>query len=91
MSESAIGSCLPRSNGAYKNAEDEIDRLKADIAIRRQRVVVSVGELRRRVDGIIDWRHWVDEYPLRSIGVAIAVGFILGGGGNRRRIASGSR
>lgn len=65
--------------------EDEMYRLKADIALRRQRVVASVGELRRRVDGMTSWRHWVRAHPVLSIAAALSLGFTLGGGLSRGR------
>ena len=64
----------------------EIQRLEAEIAAKRERVVASFGELRRRVEVATDWRGWVRANPVAWIAGAVAVGFIAGslGSGNRR-------
>jgi ElaB/YqjD/DUF883 family membrane-anchored ribosome-binding protein len=64
----------------------EIQRLEAEIAVKRERVVASLGELRRRMDVATDWRGWVRAHPTACIAGALAVGFMLGslGSGGRR-------
>lgn len=56
----------------------EIQRLEADIATKRERVVASIGELRRRVEVVTDWRGWVRAHPAAWVAGAVAVGFALG-------------
>ena len=74
------------ADGLRKSAslDDEIRRLEADILSRRQRVAVSLGELRRRVGTTASWRHWVGAHPLTCVGTALAVGFIIGRGARTR-------
>jgi hypothetical protein len=64
----------------------EIQRLEAEIAAKRERVVASFGELRRRMEVATDWRGWVRAHPVAWIAGAMAVGFIAGsvGSGGRR-------
>lgn len=65
---------------------DEIQRLEAEIAAKRERVVASLSELRRRVDVATDWRAWVRAHPVACVAGAVALGFIAGsiGSGGRR-------
>ena len=67
---------------------DEIERLEAEIAAKRERVVASLGELRRRVDVATDWRAWVRAHPVACVAGAVALGFIAGsiGSGGRRYV-----
>jgi hypothetical protein len=78
----------PPDGGSTVSPDDteEIQRLEAEIAVKRDRVVASFGELRRRVEGATDWRGWVREHPVVWIAGAVSVGFIIGyrGGGARR-------
>jgi ElaB/YqjD/DUF883 family membrane-anchored ribosome-binding protein len=64
--------------GGDDNARDEIYRLEAEIARKRERVAASLGELRRRVTGATDWRHWVRAHPFAWIAVGVSLGFIIG-------------
>lgn len=58
--------------------DDEIARLEAEIALKRERVAASLGELRRRVDVATSWRHWVKAHPLLCVGAGLCLGFIVG-------------
>lgn len=73
-------------DGSASEGTAEILRLEAEIAAKRDRVVASFGELRRRVEGVTDWRGWVREHPAVWIAGAVTVGFIIGyRGGPARR------
>jgi ElaB/YqjD/DUF883 family membrane-anchored ribosome-binding protein len=61
----------------------EIQRLEAEIEAKRERVVASFSELRRRVEGATDWRGWVRAHPVAWIAGAAAFGFIVGSLGSR--------
>lgn len=69
-----------------QDSSPEILRLEAEIAAKRDRVVASFGELRRRVEGATDWRGWFREHPVVWIAGAVTVGFVIGyrGGPSRR-------
>ena len=56
----------------------EIQRLEAEIAAKRERVVASFGELRRRMARVTDWRALVRKHPVAWIAGAVAVGFVIG-------------
>ena len=58
--------------------EGEIARLEAEIALRRERVTASFGELRRRIQGVTSWRHWAASHPVAWIGAGLSLGLILG-------------
>lgn len=80
------GDAPDTGSGASLDETAEILRLEAEIAAKRDRVVASFGELRRRVEGATDWRGWMREHPLVWIAGAVTVGFVIGyrGGPSRR-------
>jgi len=61
----------------------EIQRIEAEIAVKRERVVASFSELRRRMVKATDWRGWVRKHPVAWIAGAVTVGFLLGYRGGR--------
>jgi hypothetical protein len=68
MSEAARRSGLP----------EELARAEADVERARERVASSFVALR---DGLVrqtDWRRWLAEHPLVTLGSALAVGYWLG-------------
>jgi hypothetical protein len=87
MPDFETGNPLEKSNGVADDA-DEIVRLETEVAIRRERVAASLGELRRRVDGVTNWRRWIGAHPLAFIAVGLSLGFVFGyvGGGPKDRM-----
>jgi ElaB/YqjD/DUF883 family membrane-anchored ribosome-binding protein len=61
-----------------RDEQQEIARLEAEIALRRERVDASFEELRRRVQVATSWRHWAGSHPVGWIGVGVSLGFIIG-------------
>jgi len=61
-----------------RDEQQEIARLEAEIALRRERVGASFEELRRRVQVATSWRHWAGSHPVGWIGVGVSLGFIIG-------------
>ena len=61
-----------------QDEQQEIARLEAEIALRRERVGASFEELRRRVQVAASWRHWAGSHPVGWIGVGVSLGFIIG-------------
>jgi hypothetical protein len=57
---------------------DEIVRLEAEIALGRERVAASLGELRRRIHGATSWRQWAASHPMAWIGAGVCLGFMIG-------------
>lgn len=74
-----------RSAGAA--GREEIHRLEEEIATKRRRVIASLGELRRRVKGATNWRHWVESHPALWMCAGVSLGILLGyrGHQNKRR------
>jgi hypothetical protein len=64
----------------------EIAALEAEIAVRRERVAASLGELQRRIRRVTSWRRWVNEHPIAWIGAGLCLGFLVGRGGGRDRV-----
>jgi hypothetical protein len=59
--------------------------LAADVERARARVAESLSSLGEEVARRGDWRAWVRRRPGLFIGGALALGFLLGGGGRRPR------
>jgi hypothetical protein len=66
------------------SGDDEMLRLAAEIAVKRERVTASIGELRRRVQSATSWRQWAGSHPVAWIGAGVCLGFIVGYRGRRR-------
>ena len=67
--------------------EPDIERLRAEIDATRERIRSSIvdlqDEIEEKVDWIedkVDWQGWVREHPWQTVGVAFALGFLLGSG-----------
>lgn len=56
-----------------RSAED----LRHDIAARREVIADTVDKLSERVHQTLDWRAYVAERPLVSVGIVAGVGFLL--------------
>jgi hypothetical protein len=67
-----------------RDDETEIGRLETEIAVKRERVAASLGELRERVQRATSWRHWVAQ-PRVWIGAGVFLALIVGFGARRRR------
>lgn len=79
---------LPNGVDSTARGDDsEIHRLEAEIASKRQRVIASLGELRRRVQGATNWWRWIQEHPAVWISAGVMAGFLVGyhGHNNKRR------
>jgi hypothetical protein len=66
---------------------DEIARLEAEIASRQKRVAVSLGNLQRRVNDALSWRHWAGAHPIAWICAGVCLGLVIGRGARRAREA----
>jgi hypothetical protein len=63
----------------------EIAALEAEIALRRERVAASLGELQRRIRRVTSWRRWAEAHPVAWIGAGLCLGLLVGQLGGRRR------
>ena len=61
-------------------AENEIERLRAEIEASRERVRHSIEDLQDEIEETFDWRAWVREHPWQTVGAAFAIGFLWGSG-----------
>lgn len=58
----------------------EIDRLRSEIEATRERIRDSLGELQEELVDSVDWRGWVADHPWQTVGMAFALGFLVGSG-----------
>jgi hypothetical protein len=76
---------LEKPNGVA-DSDEEIVRLETEIAMKRERVAASLGELRRRVDRATNWRGWIGSHPIAWVAVGLSLGFLVGQLGRRDRL-----
>ena len=61
-----------------EDASDEIDRLRGEIALRRQRIDSALQQLEHRVSEDLDWRRQVAAHPWLVMAAAALAGFAVG-------------
>lgn len=65
---------------ATAQPQAEIDHLQAEIEAARARFRDSLEGLQNEVEEATDWKGWIVEHPWETVGVAFALGFLLGSG-----------
>ncbi len=58
-------------------AERSSERIRQDIAAKRETISETVDRLGERIQEKLDWRGYVSEYPYLAIGAAAGVGFLV--------------
>lgn len=73
-----------------RNEDDEIARLRGEIALSRRRIGSSLHQIEERMSAGFDWRHWVRQHPWTSLAAGAVLGYTLAqlGGGRRSRPAA---
>lgn len=61
------------------SSERTADKIRHDIAVRRESITETVDRLSEHVQRKLDWREYLVEYPFASIGLAAGVGFWVAG------------
>jgi ElaB/YqjD/DUF883 family membrane-anchored ribosome-binding protein len=59
-------------------AERSAERIRQDIAAKRETISETVDRLGERIQEKLDWRGYVAEYPYAAIGAAAGLGLIAG-------------
>jgi ElaB/YqjD/DUF883 family membrane-anchored ribosome-binding protein len=59
--------------------ERSVDEIRQDIASTRESITETVDQLSDRFQQTLDWRTYVKDYPLVAMGVALGLGFLVGG------------
>jgi ElaB/YqjD/DUF883 family membrane-anchored ribosome-binding protein len=76
------------SNGVKvvpRNEDEEIARLRGEIALSRQRIGSSLHQIEERMSARFDWRHWVRQHPWTSLAAGAVLGYTFGQFGRGRR------
>ena len=68
-----------------RNEDDEIARLRGEIALSRRRLGSSLHQIEKRMSAGFDWRHWVRLHPWTSLAAGAALGYALARIGPGRR------
>jgi len=71
-----------------RDGDDEITRLRGEIALSRQRIGSSLQQIEERMSAGFDWRHWVRLHPWTTLAAGAMLGYSLGRLGRGRRPAS---
>jgi ElaB/YqjD/DUF883 family membrane-anchored ribosome-binding protein len=69
---------MASNNGSMKAESRSPAELRAEIERTRADLVTSVSALRDEVAARTDWRAWVRRRPYTALGIAFAVGFLIG-------------
>jgi len=67
------------AQGQMDGHERSAEEIRQDIAARRELITETVDQISDRFQRTFDWRAYVKDYPLVTLGVAAGVGFLLGG------------
>lgn len=68
-----------------RNENDEIARLRGEIALSRRRLGSSLHQIEERMSAGFDWRHWVRQHPWTSLAAGAVLGYTLAQLGRGRR------
>lgn len=60
------------------DSDDEIARLRGEIALSRRRIGSSLQQIEERMSAGFDWRHWVRTHPWTSLAAGAMLGYSLG-------------
>lgn len=60
-------------------AERSATEIRQDIAAKRETISETVDKLSNRLHQTLDWREYVADYPVASLGVAAGIGFLVAG------------
>jgi len=61
------------------DASQKIDQIEQQVMGKAQEIEGKVTDTAQQVKAQMDWRHQVDEHPLKSVGAAMIGGMLLGG------------
>ena len=59
---------------------DEVERLRTSIELTRDQISAALNEVQDGVQETLDWKLWVKRHPKETVGIAFAIGFLLGKG-----------
>ncbi|HEY0710941.1 MAG TPA: hypothetical protein VGG33_29330 [Polyangia bacterium] len=68
--------------------DEAVKRLELEVARRRDRLMVTLQNLRSEIQEVSDWRHWYAKQPTAFLAGAAALGWLIGMAiptGNSRR------
>lgn len=65
-----------RGQDTVSGDERSADRIRQDIAARRESITEAVDRLSDRFQQSLDWRAYVSDYPMAALGVAAGLGFL---------------
>ncbi|MGH9752007.1 MAG: hypothetical protein ACREA2_04430 [Blastocatellia bacterium] len=71
-----LSSASWQEQGASSGDERSADRIRQDIAARRESITETVDRLSDRFQQTLDWKAYVSDYPLAALGVAAGLGFL---------------
>ena len=67
------------AHGQTDGHERSAEEIRQDIAARRESITETVDRISDRFQRTFDWRAYVKDYPLVTLGVVAGVGFLLSG------------
>jgi ElaB/YqjD/DUF883 family membrane-anchored ribosome-binding protein len=69
---------MAERNDLKDEAERSSEKIRRDIAAKRETISETVDRLGERIHEKLDWRGYIAEYPYAAIGAAAGVGLLVG-------------
>ncbi|HEY0715596.1 MAG TPA: hypothetical protein VGF45_23140 [Polyangia bacterium] len=60
------------------DTDDAVRKLELEVARRRDRLMVTLQNLRSEIQEVSDWRHWYAKQPVAFLAGAAALGWLIG-------------
>jgi hypothetical protein len=60
------------------DSQDAVKKLELEVARRRDRLMVTLQNLRTEIQEVSDWRHWYGRQPVAFLAGAAALGWLIG-------------
>lgn len=78
LTEASYQQPYKAAHGPTDEQERSVEEIRQDIATRRELITETVDEISDRFQRTFDWRAYVKDYPLVTLGVAAGAGLLLG-------------
>ncbi len=79
LTEAADQQSNQPAQGQTDGHERSAEEIRQDIAARRELITETVDQISGRFQRTFDWRAYVKDYPLVTLGVVAGAGLLLGG------------
>ncbi|MBS1812153.1 MAG: DUF3618 domain-containing protein [Acidobacteria bacterium] len=68
-----------RTSYEENSVDQTTEELRQNIAARRESITETVDKISDRVHRTLDWREYISDYPIASLGIAFGLGVVVSG------------